>query len=83
MFLIPFSNPISKYNVVNIAGLTRKTSVFMHTRSRRPSRMEFKIDWIFPSLRNHSFFWGLASYITVAAVGIFSKLLAGKFNILI
>lgn len=42
------------------------------------SRMDFRIDWIFPSLRKPYLFWNIASSLTVAAVGLFSKLLVGK-----
>lgn len=41
--------------------------------------MEFRIDWIFPTLRKPFLFWNIASTLTVAAVGLFSKLLIGKF----
>lgn len=40
--------------------------------------MEFRIDWIFPTLRKPFLFWNIASSLTVAAVGLFSKLLMGK-----
>lgn len=46
------------------------------------SRMDFRIDWIFPSLRKPYLFWNIASSLTVAAVGLFSKLLVGKLLVL-
>uniref|UniRef100_A0A1B6CXT3 Tafazzin family protein n=2 Tax=Clastoptera arizonana TaxID=38151 RepID=A0A1B6CXT3_9HEMI len=43
-------------------------------------KMDFKLDWIFPHLRKSTFIWNLASSFTVAAVGIFSKILIGCLN---
>ncbi|KAI4471047.1 taz protein tafazzin [Holotrichia oblita] len=43
-------------------------------------RMNYNIDWILPSLRNPTKFWNLASTITMAAVGIFSKILIKWLN---
>nr|CAD7568593.1 unnamed protein product [Timema californicum] len=37
--------------------------------------MGYKIDWIFPTLRQTSSLWNLASSITFAAVGIVSKII--------
>ncbi|KAL3286094.1 hypothetical protein HHI36_000607 [Cryptolaemus montrouzieri] len=37
-------------------------------------KMVYDIDWIFPNIRNRSRFWTIASTITVAAVGLFSKI---------
>lgn len=42
------------------------------------SKLGFRIDWIFPSLRKPVLFWNIASSLTVAAVGLFSKLVIGK-----
>lgn len=41
-------------------------------------KMAYSIDWIIPKLRNPSRLWGIASTITVAAVGLFSKILIRK-----
>nr|CAH7735992.1 unnamed protein product [Callosobruchus chinensis] len=38
-------------------------------------KMGYNIDWIIPSLRCPSTLWGIASSITLTAVGLFSKLL--------
>lgn len=40
-------------------------------------KVSYNIDWIIPSLRNPSKLWNLASTITVAAVGLFSKIIIG------
>ncbi|XP_045483265.1 tafazzin [Harmonia axyridis] len=40
-------------------------------------KMLYDIKWIFPNLRNQSRLWTIASTITVAAVGIFSKIIIG------
>ncbi|XP_046662027.1 tafazzin isoform X1 [Homalodisca vitripennis] len=50
------------------------------TSTNTNSKMEFRIDWIFPSLRKPFLFWNIASTLTVAAVGLFSKLLIGWMN---
>lgn len=42
--------------------------------------MAYNIDWVFPRLRHPSAFWHLASTFTIAAVGVFSKLITGFFN---
>lgn len=42
--------------------------------------MDYKVDWIFPALRKPLYLWNIASSFTVAAVGIFSKLLIGWMN---
>lgn len=44
------------------------------------NKMAYNIDWIIPNLRNPSKLWSLASTITVAAVGIFSKILIRLLN---
>lgn len=41
----------------------------------------YSIDWIIPSLRNPTKLWNIASSITVAAVGLFSKLIIGTYII--
>ncbi|RZF41583.1 hypothetical protein LSTR_LSTR000297 [Laodelphax striatellus] len=43
-------------------------------------KMEYQIDWIFPVLRKHMYLWKIASSFTVAAVGLFSKILIGWMN---
>ncbi|XP_022913904.1 tafazzin [Onthophagus taurus] len=43
-------------------------------------RMAYSIDWIFPALRHPTRFWNIASTITMAAVGIFSKILIKFLN---
>jgi len=40
--------------------------------------MVYDIKWIIPKLRNSSRLWNIASSITFAAVGIFSKIIIGK-----
>lgn len=40
--------------------------------------MIYDINWIIPKLRNPSRLWNIASSITFAAVGIFSKIIIGK-----
>lgn len=40
--------------------------------------MLYDIKWIIPRLRNPSHLWNIASSITFAAVGIFSKIIIGK-----
>ncbi|KAL5288945.1 TAZ family protein [Megaselia abdita] len=42
--------------------------------------LEYSIDWIYPRLKRPSAFWHFASVITIAAVGIFSKLILVFFN---
>nr|CAD7590955.1 unnamed protein product [Timema genevievae] len=42
--------------------------------------MGYKIDWIFPTLRQTSSLWNLASSITFAAVGIVSKIIVDWLN---
>lgn len=43
------------------------------------STMFYNIKWIIPKLRTPSSLWNIASSITVAAVGIFSKIIIGKW----
>lgn len=43
--------------------------------------MGYNIDWIFPKLQRPSRLWHFASTMTVAAVGLFSKIIIGKKNI--
>lgn len=38
-------------------------------------KTSYNIDWIIPNLRNPTKLWSIASTITVAAVGLFSKIL--------
>lgn len=38
-------------------------------------KMGYNIDWIIPKLRNPTRLWSIASNITVAVVGLFSKIL--------
>ncbi|XP_054277859.1 tafazzin [Macrosteles quadrilineatus] len=52
----------------------------MRNNFGKGSKMEFRIDWIFPTLRKPFLFWNIASSLTVAAVGLFSKLLIGWMN---
>lgn len=40
--------------------------------------MGYNIDWVLPRLRNPSGLWQFASKLTIAAVGIFSKILISK-----
>lgn len=35
---------------------------------------EYNIDWVLPKLRNRKVLWNVASCITLAAVGLFSKI---------
>lgn len=42
--------------------------------------MGYNIDWIFPRLRHPSRFWHIASTLTVAAVGLFSKIIIVWLN---
>lgn len=42
--------------------------------------MGYNIDWIFPRLRHPSNFWHLASTVTIAAVGLFSKIVTVWLN---
>lgn len=42
--------------------------------------MAFNIDWIFPKMRNPSTLWNIASTVTIAAVGLFSKLIIVWLN---
>lgn len=44
-------------------------------------KMSYNIDWIIPNLRNPTRLWSIASTITVAAVGLFSKILIRKYYI--
>lgn len=47
-----------------------------------PSALEeFSIDWIYPRLKRPSAFWHFASVMTIAVVGIFSKLILGMFSL--
>jgi len=43
-------------------------------------KKEYNIDWVLPKLRNRQIFWNVASCITLAAVGIFSKIFIKWFN---
>lgn len=36
-------------------------------------KVNYNIDWIIPSLKNPSRLWNIASSITIACVGLFSK----------
>lgn len=42
-------------------------------------KKEYNIDWVLPKLRNRRIFWNVASCITLAAVGIFSKIFISKY----
>lgn len=42
--------------------------------------MGYNIDWIFLRLRNPSKFWHIASTVTIAAVGFFSKFITGTYK---
>lgn len=42
--------------------------------------MAYNIDWIFPRMRNPSQLWHFASTVTIAAVGLFSKLIIVCLN---
>ncbi|CAH0551376.1 unnamed protein product [Brassicogethes aeneus] len=44
------------------------------------NKMAYNIDWILPNLRNPTKLWSIASSITVAAVGLFSKILIQWLN---
>ncbi|KAF5305141.1 hypothetical protein FQA39_LY09403 [Lamprigera yunnana] len=44
------------------------------------SKISYNVDWIIPSLRNPSRLWSIAASITIACVGIFSKILIQWFN---
>ncbi|KAF5307526.1 hypothetical protein FQR65_LT06881 [Abscondita terminalis] len=44
------------------------------------TKINYNIDWIIPSLRNPSKFWNLAASLTIACVGIFSKILIHWLN---
>ncbi|XP_023021262.1 tafazzin, phospholipid-lysophospholipid transacylase isoform X2 [Leptinotarsa decemlineata] len=43
-------------------------------------KMVYNIDWIIPKLRNPTKLWNIASTLTVAAVGLFSKILIHWLN---
>lgn len=55
------------------------TSNHNNSSSTPSSLLELSIDWIYPRLKRPSAFWHFASVITIAAVGIFSKLILGMF----
>lgn len=38
------------------------------------AKKEYNIDWVLPRLRNRRMLWNVASCITLAAVGLFSKI---------
>jgi len=42
-------------------------------------KKEYNIDWVLPKLRNRRLFWNVASCITLAAVGIFSKIFISEY----
>lgn len=44
------------------------------------SKMAYNIDWIIPTLRQPTKLWQFASSLTVAAVGLFTKIIIGWFN---
>lgn len=50
-----------------------------HSKFNLNKKMVYNIDWVIPSLRNPSKLWYFASTITVAAVGLFTKIFIGKF----
>ncbi|KAF2883288.1 hypothetical protein ILUMI_22877 [Ignelater luminosus] len=43
-------------------------------------KVNYNIDWIIPSLKNPSRLWNIASSITIACVGLFSKFIIQWFN---
>lgn len=45
-------------------------------------KMSYNIDWIIPNLKNPTRLWIFASTITVAAVGLFSKILIREYCVL-
>lgn len=44
------------------------------------SKMAYNIDWIIPTLRQPTKLWQFASSLTVAAVGLFTKIIIGKLR---
>lgn len=46
------------------------------------SKMAYNIDWIIPTLRKPSKLWQVASSFTVAAVGLFTKIIIGMIFLL-
>jgi hypothetical protein len=44
-------------------------------------KMVYNIDWIIPNLRSPTKLWSIASTITVAAVGLFSKILIRNYYV--
>lgn len=45
-------------------------------------KMVYNIDWILPTLRQPTKLWYFASTITVAAVGLFTKLFIGNYELI-
>ena len=45
------------------------------------NKLTYNIDWVIPSLRNPSKLWNIAASITIACVGLFSKIIIRKVNI--
>lgn len=56
----------------------RAAALSSRIRPAEGSAMIYDIKWIIPKLRNPTSLWKIASSITVAAVGIFSKIIIGK-----
>ncbi|KAK5649080.1 hypothetical protein RI129_003972 [Pyrocoelia pectoralis] len=44
------------------------------------NKVNYNIDWVIPSLRNPSKLWNIAASITIACVGLFSKIIIQWFN---
>lgn len=42
------------------------------------NKMAYNFNWVIPKMRNPSMLWGIASTITIAAVGLFSKILISE-----
>lgn len=43
------------------------------------TKMAYNIDWIIPRMRNPTKLWNIASTLTLAAVGLFSKILISMY----
>lgn len=57
-----------------------KFSVWCPFRNEDMTKMAYNIDWIIPRMRNPTKLWNIASTLTMAAVGLFSKILISTLS---
>lgn len=76
----PPPSPPGDHNNMDNNHKTTTTTEVASSSSASTALEEFSIDWIYPRLKRPSAFWHFASVMTIAVVGIFSKLILGKFS---